>query len=273
VGNILWTTTPVTIVNSTTITFKLPKLYFAGLTNYPITVQNPQSLASNGLSLAVGNPAPVIATGGILNAASYAPPPVSVGEMVVIFGSNFGSIDTTNVLFEHLPGRVIYVTPTQLVATVPAGAGNRDSIIVEVQTSHDVYSAPVTVNMAPSAPALFTSDASGKGQAAAINQDNTVNDATHPAPAGSVVALYATGGGALTAVLSSAALPRVALPVSATIGGLDAPVLYAGVAPGEPEGMIQINVQVPAGLQSGAAEVLVKIGDAISQQGVTLAVQ
>jgi uncharacterized protein (TIGR03437 family) len=269
VGSVPWVITPVTIVNSTTLTFKFPKFYFTGETNYPITVQNPQSLSSNGLSLAVGNPAPVIANGGILNAASYAAPPVAVGEMVVIFGSNFGAIDATNVLFQHLAGKVIYVTPTQLVATVPAGAGNRSSIIVEVQTSHDVYSAPVTVDMAPSAPALFTSDASGKGQAAAINQDNSVNDAGHPALAGSVVALYATGGGALT----TDALPRVILPVSATMGGFDAPVLYAGIAPGQPDGMIQINIQVPAGLPSGTAGIVVKIGDASSQGGVTLAVK
>jgi uncharacterized protein (TIGR03437 family) len=255
-------------MNSTTITFKLPKLYLSGLISYPIAVQNPKSLPSNGLSIAVGNPAPAIARGGILNAASYAGPPVSVGEMVVIFGSNFGAIDTTNVLFEHLPGKVIYVTPTQLVATVPAGAGNRDSIIVEVQTSHDVYSAPVTVNMAASAPALFTSDASGKGQAAAINQDNTVNSATSPAPAGSVVALYATGGGALT----TDSLPRVAFPVSATVGGLDAPVLYAGVAPGQPEGMIQINVQIPMALPPGKAEVVVNIGGIVSPSNVSLTV-
>jgi uncharacterized protein (TIGR03437 family) len=123
--------------------------------------------------------------------------------------------------------------------------------------------------MAPSAPALFTSAASGKGQAAAINQDNTVNSAASPAPAGFIVALYATGGGALT----TDTLPRVSLPVSATIGGLDAPVLYSGVAPGQPDGMIQINIQVPAGLPSGTASIVVKIGDASSQGGVTLAVR
>ncbi len=268
VGNVLWTMTPVSIVNSTTVTFKIPKFYFTGLTNYPITVQNPHSLASNSIAVSVGNPAPAIATGGIVNAASYAPPPISVGELVVIYGSNFGSIDTTSVLFGNLPGKVIYVTPTQLAATVPAGAGGVTSIAIQVQTSHDVYSAPMTVNMAPAAPAIFTSDASGKGQAAAINQDNTVNGSPSPAPAGSVVALYATGGGTLT----SDALPRLTLPVTATVGGLDAQVLYAGIAPGEPEGVIQINVQIPAPLQPGPAEVLVNVGGVSSQSQVTLTV-
>lgn len=95
-----------------------------------------------------------------------------------------------------------------------------------------------------------------------------MNSATNPAPVGSVVAVYGTGGGALT----NDVLPRISLPVSATIGGLPAQVLYAGVAPGEPDGVIQINVQVPAGLTPGPAGILVTIGNASSQPGVTLSV-
>src|SRR5262249_18006586 len=137
-----------------------------------------------------------------------------------------------------------------------------------IQTSHDVFSAPVQVPIAPAAPGLFTSDASGAGQAAAINQDNTVNSASNPAPAGSVVAFYATGGGTLT----SDTLPRLTLPVTATIGGLDAPVLYAGIAPGEPDGVIQINVQIPAATQPGAADIVVNVGGVSSQLKVTLTI-
>jgi uncharacterized protein (TIGR03437 family) len=230
---------------------------------------NPLSVQSNSLAVSVGNPAPAFTAAGVLNAASYAPAPVSVGEIVIVFGSNFGSIDTTKVLFDSNPAKIIYLTPTQLAATVPVTAGNGQTTALQVQTSHDVYSAPVSLPLAPSAPGLFTADASGKGQVAAINQDNTVNGAAHPAPSGSVVALYATGGGALT----HDALPRVALPVTATVAGVDAQVLYAGVAPGEPEGMIQVNVQVPAGLAPGNAEVLVSVGAVSSQKGVTLAIR
>jgi len=194
---------------------------------------------------------------------------VSVGEIVVAFGSNFGTIDNTKVLFDLNPAKIIYLTPTQLAATVPPTAGYGQTTTMQIQTSHDVFSATVQLPIAPATPGLFTASASGKGQVAAINQDNTVNSAASPAPAGSIVALYATGGGALT----TDTLPRVLLPVSATIGGLDAPVLYAGVAPGQPDGMIQINVQVPADLTPGAAVVVAKIGDATSQPGATLAVK
>ena len=37
------------------------------------------------------------------------------------------------------------------------------------------------------------------------------------------------------------------------------------MAPGEPDGVIQINVQIPAGLQPGTAEALVNIGGVSSQ--------
>jgi uncharacterized protein (TIGR03437 family) len=204
----------------------------------------------------------------VVNAASYAPAPVSVGEIVIVFGQNFGSIDTTSVLFDHNPAKILYLTPTQLAATVPVTAGNGQTTALQIQTSHDVFSAPVPLPIAPAAPGLFTSDASGKGQAAAINQDNTVNSTTNPAPAGSVVAFYATGGGALT----SDPLPRLMLPVTATIGGLDAQVLYAGIAPGEPDGVIQINAQVPTTLQPGPVEVLVNVGGVSSQSKVTITV-
>jgi uncharacterized protein (TIGR03437 family) len=268
VSGIKWTDSPVTVFDAQTITFKMPKVNFSGLISYPITVLNPQSVQSNSVAISVGNPAPAFTAASVLNAASYAPAPVSVGEIVVVFGQNFGALGATSVLFDSNPAKVIYLTPTQLAATVPVTAGIGGVTTLQIQTSHDVFSAPVQLPIAPAAPGLFTGDASGSGQAAGVNQDNTVNGSANPAPAGSIVAFYGTGGGALT----SDALPRVALPVSATIGGLNAQVLYAGVAPGEPDGVIQINAQVPAGLAPGASQVLVNIGGASSQHGVTLAV-
>jgi uncharacterized protein (TIGR03437 family) len=269
VSGIKWTDSPINVVDAQTITFKMPKVNFSGLISYPITVLNPQSAQSNSVTVSVGNPAPAFTAASVLNAASYAPAPVSVGEIVVVFGSDFGSISTTQVLFDSNPAKIIYLTPTQLAATVPVTAGNGQTTSLQVQTSHDVYSAPVALPLAPAAPGLFTADASGKGQVAAINQDNSVNGIANPAPVGTVVALYATGGGTLT----KDALPRLSLPVTATIGGIDSQVLYAGVAPGEPDGMIQLNVVVPSGLNPGNAELLVSVGGISSQKSVTVAVK
>jgi len=45
--------------------------------------------------------------------------------------------------------------------------------------------------------------------------------------------------------------PRPVLPANVEVGGIPATVLYAGAAPGEIAGLMQIVIQVPAGIQPG----------------------
>ena len=90
-------------------------------------------------------------------------------------------------------------------------------------------------------PATFTI-AHGTGQAAAINQDGTLNSRDTPASRGSIVTLYATGEGVRH---PGESLASPVLPVSLTIGGKRAEILYAGAAPGF-AGLMQINARVPA---------------------------
>ncbi len=59
-------------------------------------------------------------------------------------------------------------------------------------------SAPITVAVASSAPGLFTLDSTGKGQAAAVNSNGSINAASNPAPIGSILSFYATGEGQTT---------------------------------------------------------------------------
>ena len=62
--------------------------------------------------------------------------------------------------------------------------------------------------------------------------------------------------------------------VTATIGGIDAPVQYAGGAYGLAAGVLQVNLQVPAGVTSGSAvPVVLTIGGISSAAGVTMAVR
>ncbi len=219
------------------------------------------------VSLQVMSPPPIISAAGVVNAASYAGNSVSPGEIVTIFGANFGPQDNTQVLFDGIAAKVIYVTPAQLSATVPYGISNSTtSLVVQSQIQRSV---PVVIPVVPATPAIFTTDASGKGQGAILNQDSSINSATNPAAPGSVVVLYGTGGGALTTDSPG----RLALLVSVTIGGIDAPVLYAGIAPGLVSGAIQVNVQIPTGVPSGAVPVILQVGDARSRSDVTLAVQ
>ena len=58
------------------------------------------------------------------------------------------------------------------------------------------------------------------------------------------------------------------------IGGMNATVSFAGSAPGEVEGLVQINAVVPANLAPGASiPIEVDIGATVSQAGVTVAVK
>ena len=69
-------------------------------------------------------------------------------------------------------------------------------------------------------------------------------------------------------------MPKPILNVTATIGGVPAQVLYAGGATGMVAGAIQVNILVPAGAPSGpSVPIVITIGTATSQPGVTVAIQ
>jgi uncharacterized protein (TIGR03437 family) len=148
-------------------------------------------------------------------------------------------------------------------------------VFVEYQGQTSV---PVTLPVAPVAPALFTQDSSGKGQAAASNQDGTLNGAAHPAKVGSYISFWLTGAGQMNpagvdGLPGAAPLPLTAAPVAVTIGGQSVTPQYAGQAPNTVAGVMQINAQIPSGVQAGSAvPVVVQVGSVSTQAGVTVAV-
>ena len=78
-------------------------------------------------------------------------------------------------------------------------------------------------------------------------------------------------GGATDGALAAAAGDQT-LPVKATIGGVSAEVVYSGPAPGEVNGVMQVNIGVPTGL-TGAQPLIITVGGVPSQAGVTVAVK
>jgi len=141
---------------------------------------------------------------------------------------------------------------------------------------------PATIQVFAAAPGLFTADGTGAGQAAAINQDGTINSASNPAPIGSIISLYATGGGQTSPAgvdgqVSTLPLARQSLPVLVSIGEqiVTTQLQYAGPAPGEIAGLMQINVPLPLGLKTGSAvPVAILVGFVSrSQSNVTIAVR
>jgi uncharacterized protein (TIGR03437 family) len=204
---------------------------------------------------------PNITDHSVVNAASFIDGSVAPGELVTIFGSNFGTTTTqTRVLFNGISATLLYVGNDQLSAIVPNGVANQTEAQVVVERN-GVPSGTLTIPVAASAPGLFTASAAGTGQVAALNEDLSMNAASNPAAQDSIVALFGTGAGSPVSSLS------------VTVDGRAAKVLYAGPTGDSLAGVIQVNVQLPDGIHSGAVPVVLRVGGGVSQPGVTLAVQ
>ncbi len=229
----------------------------------------------------------------VVNSASYLQGAVSPGELVTIFGANLGppasaqgaldgdsvadSIENTQVMIGGAASPILYASSTQINAVVPFGVSGTTTQIQVLYQGQPTASA--TVPIQPASPAVFSINGNGGGQGAILNQDGSVNSPTNPASRGSEVALFATGAGLTTpastdGLLTTAPYPAPMLPVSVTIDGLPAHVVYAGAAPGLVAGVLQINVVVPANaLQETYDQVVVTVGDYVSPSAVTITVQ
>jgi uncharacterized protein (TIGR03437 family) len=231
---------------------------------------------------------PVIQPSGIVNAASLTAGPVAPGELLTIFGANLGPTQTVStrspadvahgttdlrgvrVLFDGVPAPMISASPGQVSVLAPSALAGESQTTVQVE-KNGVLSGSQTLAVAQAAPGIFTSTGTGAGQAAALNQDSTVNSVDFPDPQGSVVTIYATGTGLTSSVGDGRrSLPKPVLPLTVTVGGQDANILLAADALGR-QGVLQVNAQIPAGL-TGRQEVILKVGSAQSQPGVSVAV-
>ncbi len=234
---------------------------------------------------------PTFTAASITNSASYAAGSISPGMLITMFGSGLGpanlatlrlnsggflqrSLEGTRVLINGLTAPMVYTSAGQLAAVAPYGIAGQQSVNVIVEYN-GIQSRAVSVPVVSAASGIFTSNASGKGQAKAANQDGSLNSSASPAAAGTIVTFYATGEGSLTptlpdGILTAPPLSKPVLPVVVKIGGQTAQVQYAGVAPGLTAGVMQVNVTVPAGAGSGAVELIVTVGTASSPPGVTI---
>ncbi len=217
----------------------------------------------------------------VSNGASNLPGPIAPGEVVVIFGSGLGPSQIVLgensgvvVRFDGVRAHLLYASNTQLSAIVPYAAGGGN---VRITVEYSGQTATASVPFAQVAPGLFTADASGTGQAKAINQDGSENSASQPALPDTVISLFATGEGqtspeGVDGKMAGSPAPRPVQTVTAFVDGRPAVVKYAGGIPGVVAGVMQVDVQIPEGTASGTA-VPVSISIAgVSSQTVTIAV-
>jgi uncharacterized protein (TIGR03437 family) len=242
----------------------------------------------------VGNK-PLFVSSGMVDGASTQPGAVTPGKIVVLYGSRIGpstlasaqlgsdgrlsnNLGNTQVFFDGVAAPLLYASSGQLAAVVPYGVGGKTGTQVQVRSgglSSDVVAMPVK----PTGPSVFSSDYTGSGQGAILNQDGvTVNSSAAPAGKGSVVSIFATGEGQTTpsgidGLLATGAYPKPVSPVQVFINGNPAEVLYAGAAPNQIAGLFQVNVRIPADAPSGDVPVQIQVGNAASQPGITVAVK
>jgi uncharacterized protein (TIGR03118 family) len=253
------------------------------------------STTKRGLLASIAPPAAISA---IFNGAGGQATGVTPGEIVAIVGQTVGpapratavlpatgtlaatlGTPATTVTFNNIPAPILYTSGVQTNVIVPYGVAGSTTASVVLKTAGQTTAA-FTIPVAPSLPGVFFSPAAtGPGIAVALNQDATVNSATNGAAKGSVIVLFATGEGATNPVAQDGAITasdifRIpVLPVTLTIGGQTAQVLYAGSVPGSVAGVMEVEAVIPAGAASGTPAVVLSVGGVASQANVAINVK
>ena len=233
--------------------------------------------------------------GAIVNAGSMRSGAIAPGEIIAVIGSGIGpaptglqldsngkvrtSLGDTQLLINGIPAPLTYASVGQLNAVVPYEVGTSGTATIQV-VSNSLMSDTWEIPLAASAPAIFTLDATGLGRAAVLNNGRSVNDPSNPVLRGAILQIYATGEGVLSppgvtgGVTGDGDVKKPILNVSVSIGGVNAPVQFAGSAPELVAGVLAVNVIVPQEVLPGpAVPVVVTIGGVSSQAAATIAVQ
>jgi uncharacterized protein (TIGR03437 family) len=216
----------------------------------------------------------------IVNAADFQPGPVAPGSIVSVFGSNLAPradnapnvplptvLEGTSLRVNGVPSPIYYVSPTQVNAQIPYEISPGAATVTLSAGANLLPPVPLTIQA--SAPGLFLSD---QNRAVVQNQDGAVNGPDHSAAPGSIVTAYVTGQGPLNLPIPSGnAAPSDPLigavtGISATIGGQNVEVTFAGMAPGL-VGVFQVNLRIPA-LVAGDYPLAIEVGPLTSNSGL-----
>lgn len=233
--------------------------------------------------------------GGVANAASGATT-IAPGSLASVFGSQLASglaqadsiplsnqIADVKVSFNNIPAPILFVSPGQVNVQVPgAVAGGSATVVV---TRNGVSSPPSNVQVGTVSPGIFASSQQGTLYGVAVNfTDNTLAwpsaIAGHPASAGGILTIYATGLGPVDSPVpdgsaSSDKLRLTTTPLTVLVGGMPASVL-GGAAALSPQfvGVNQINIQLPANVPLGdSVSLQLQMGGVTSTDQVKIAIK
>jgi uncharacterized protein (TIGR03437 family) len=183
--------------------------------------------------------------------------------------------------------RISFAGANQINAQVPTTSNLGVvpvSVILNPGTANERASAISYLRLDPWAPSLFVY--AGTQSAAARFQDGTpvgttaANAAAKPAKVGDIIAIYANGLGTTDPAYNSGDLipapAKITGPLTILFNGSTvdpANIVYAGLSPGAPSSLYQINLRIPANARKGPNSIRLQQGSFFSQDGVTLEVQ
>jgi uncharacterized protein (TIGR03437 family) len=213
---------------------------------------------------------------------------LSPGEIVSIFGTNLGpaipaqgtaagltpypsQLAGFQVLIDGIAAPLLYVSESQINAVVPFGTIGSDSVQLVVVNQLDT-SNPAELEIVSATPGVFTTQNESQGYpvAAAVNQDGTINSETNPASPGSIVSIFSTGLGTLSplppdgTLVSASPLPTLNQQALLGSGDQFLDILYAGPAPDEVAGAMQVNFRLPA-TTTGTAPIIMFVQNWLSE--------
>jgi uncharacterized protein (TIGR03437 family) len=220
---------------------------------------------------------------------------VAPGELVSILGVGLGplpgvsaprgalptSLGGVSVTFDGVAVPIAYASSFRLDVQAPFNLVPGKSVSIQIANSTSgstLTSTAAAVPVTDVVPGTYTNGLGGSGAATAVNPDGTTNGLLNPAAKGGFIVVYASGLGAVSPPVAAGAVPpisplsNVTGTVTAYIGGVSAPVLYAGTAPGYP-GLYQVNLTVPNGAGSGTQELLIYVNGKSAQSGTTVQIK
>jgi uncharacterized protein (TIGR03437 family) len=240
---------------------------------------------------------PSISAGGLVNGASFKNQSLAAGAIASVFGT-FGVSNTqatqiplnttlanVSVLVNGELAPLFFVGGSQINFQVPWTFGSQpEPLVVSV---NGVKSAAQTINAgAFFSPGIFTINSSGGGQGAvqiansaffAAPPNSIAGSQSQPVARDQYVTIYCTGlGDVMNRPANGAIAPDASSTtkqaVTALIGGMSAPVSFAGLAPGF-VALYQVNALVPANAPTGSAVSLTIGVGGVTSNSVTIAVQ
>jgi uncharacterized protein (TIGR03437 family) len=238
------------------------QLRFGGPVSTATACLSPTILNSATLSAPAG---PGVVPGELMTLTGFAiGPDVGVAYQPGAQGQVPRELAGVQVLFDGKPAPVFYSQSRQINVLAPAELSGQTKTDITVTYRQATVGSLSSTVVAYGSPGIFRLQPGVSTQAAALNQDGTLNTPANPAARGSVVSVWGTGFGltdppCATGGLNAPGSVNLAPDLSVSIADgsppgvpvVYAPALYAGSAPALPCGVSQINFLVPIHLTPG----------------------